>query len=126
MLFIFMYELMVFFFAALIHGRILIVYSLDVTWRLGLTRHPKWPRLGLTRCPKWPRLGPTHLASKGTWERMLTWIGAKFGHLIHLLVLYLHVKFRGNPRSVLLLATILAFIFKHCLGFHASSDLDEI
>ena len=46
--------------------------------------------------------------------------------MIHLLVIYLPVKFHGNLRSLQQLATILVFGFKHFLGACAVSDLNEI
>ena len=49
---------------------------------------------------KWLRLGLMRLAFKDPWGRMPSWIGAKVGQLIPLLVFYLFVKFRGNPSSM--------------------------
>ena len=78
------------------------------------------------RCPKWPRLGLMRLAFEDAWGFVSTWIGAKFGKLIPLLVLYLPITFRGNLSSVQELETILVSSFNRRMGALASLDLDEI
>ena len=57
---------------------------------------------------------------------MLTWIETKFGHLIPLLVLYVVVKYCGNPSFVQRLTMILVSSFKRCLGVRVALDLDKI
>ena len=61
---------------------------------------PKDPTRTHTHSPKRTRLGLNSLASEGAWGHVLAWLGIKFVQLIPLLVLYIHVTFRGNPRFV--------------------------
>ena len=77
------------------------------------------------RRTKWSRLRLMHLTFEGAWRRVSTWIRAKFGHMIPLLVLYFLVNFRGNSSYVQQLTTILVFFLRYCLGAYAASYLDE-
>ena len=84
---------------------------------------PEDPLCAYTHRPKQTRLRLMCLNFEGSRGRVPAWIEPKFGKSIPPLVVYILVKFHGNPRFVQQLTTILVFGFRCCLEARVATNL---